>query len=66
MTNELAAEIEEYLNEKLRPEHGYILIFGLLTTGKTGIISNYSEDNVVKLIKEMANIACAIDPGENN
>jgi hypothetical protein len=66
MTNELADEIEKYLNDKLLPIHGYVLIFGVMETGQTGIISNYSGDNVISLLKEFANIAYAVDPGENN
>jgi hypothetical protein len=56
MTKELANKIEAFLKEKLEPEHGYILIFGEIATSNTGIISNYSGEKVVKILKTFSDV----------
>jgi hypothetical protein len=56
MTKELANKIEAFLKENLEPEHGYILVFGEIGVGNTGIISNYSGEKVVEILKTFSDV----------
>ena len=57
MTNELAKEVEDFLLEKLSPDHGFILIIGETGTSHSGIISNYDGSTVVEILHSFAKIS---------
>jgi len=65
MTNELAKEVEDFLLEKLSPEHGFILIIGQTGTSHSGIISNYGGETVVEILKNFAKIGKPQKIGNN-
>lgn len=66
MTKEIANEIEAFLTEKLHPKYGFILMIGNPGEATIGFISNYAGEELVIMLKELANIAYAAKPGENN